>query len=35
MFWIYAGTAVRFEQDCQEIARRLSLPGWEIRKLTA
>jgi hypothetical protein len=32
MFWIYAGTAVRFEQGYQEIARRLSLPGWDDQK---
>ncbi|KAJ5883102.1 uncharacterized protein N7473_009988 [Penicillium subrubescens] len=33
VFWIYAGSAVRFEQGYQEIARRLALPGWDNPKV--
>jgi tetratricopeptide (TPR) repeat protein len=33
VFWIYAGSPVRFEQGYQEIARRLALPGWDTGKV--
>ncbi|KAJ5359549.1 uncharacterized protein N7496_011962 [Penicillium cataractarum] len=33
VFWIYAGSPVRFEQGYQEIARRLALPGWDSHKV--
>jgi tetratricopeptide (TPR) repeat protein len=33
VFWVYAGNSVRFEQGYQEIARRLSLQGWEDPKV--
>ena len=29
VFWTYAGTTARFEQGYQEMARKLSLPGWD------
>lgn len=33
VFWIYAGTKAKFEQGYQEIARRLSLTGWDDQKV--
>ena len=33
VFWVYAGTKAKFEQGYQEIARRLSLPGWDDQKV--
>jgi tetratricopeptide (TPR) repeat protein len=33
VFWIYAGTSSRFEQGYQEIARKLSLRGWDDPKV--
>ena len=33
VFWTYAGTTAKFEQGYQEIARRLSLPGWDDQKV--
>ncbi|KAH8585526.1 hypothetical protein B0O99DRAFT_646755 [Bisporella sp. PMI_857] len=33
VFWIYAGTTSRFEQGYQEMARRLTLLGWDDPKV--
>ena len=33
VFWVYAGTKAKFEQGYQEIARRLSLQGWDDQKV--
>ncbi|KAK5442735.1 hypothetical protein LTS15_010942 [Exophiala xenobiotica] len=35
VFWIYAATRGRFVQACQQMARRLRLPGWGDPKVDA